>query len=238
MNIILNILPWLIAAAIGVLYFFSKQKLNHLKENHEDLLEHRSDLIYSEEELNLHKGAVKNAVKSEYDQILKKYQYDLNELNKELEHYKIKASDSSATTLVNAVSETKYLPETFPYKFTSEIGSNAIELSVLDLISDQPEDVKKAFAGLVDANVFPVSISEKIDLDIEKESVLIWARSFDEDGYEGKSFSWDTIISQILQKKQTLTDYLLKVIDDSNRSMVVSRVLTDKNKKGQEVNNA
>lgn len=237
METIASILPWLIAAAIGVLYFFSRQKLNDLKEKHESLLDHKSHLIYSEQELELHKGAVKNSVRSEYHEILKKYQEKQDKLIEELEELKSKYANS-VTIGYDGPSEPKYSSETFPYKFTSEIRSNAIELSVFDLISDQPEDVKKAFAGLVTANVFPVSISEKIDLDIERESVLIWARSFDEDGYIGNSFSWDTIISQILHKKQTLSDYLLKVIDDSNRAMVVSRVLTEKNKNGQEVNNA
>lgn len=240
MNTFLNILPWALAILAGVLYYFSRQKAKKAEflETHSDTLqkmleEKELDNIRLQKDLEDKSGSIstlKNLVK-EYNEENEKYTKRIKSL--EDENYAItKELDNSSQPSRNA----PVFIKDFDFIYKSEIRANSIKLALSLLIGDN--QLFDVFKRLLNSKLLPDSIAEAIHLQPKTLEVLIWTQDYNEDGEPTNSLSWNEIVTQMAHKKRIINEYLLNVIQDSNRAMVVHQALNDVPLKESEVASA
>ncbi|HAH35147.1 MAG TPA: hypothetical protein DCL81_00895 [Algoriphagus sp.] len=230
MNTILNILPWLIAIACAALYLVDRIKLTSLKKSYEKL----DNRYVLEERYNLEKNLTIDSLKNELSEVRKelKVSTDENNILKSKVSLLEDLTKVGATERINEILE-PVLPEPI-FRYKGAIYNNSLQINISLLIGDNR--LFDVFKRLLNSNLLPESIKERLDFKEKELTIIIWTQEFDEDGHPIKCLSWKQILDQMTAKKQLITEYLQEVIQESNRAMVVHQALSEKTAK--DVNHA
>lgn len=222
MNTILNILPWLIAIACAALYVVDRIKLKSLKIDYQEL-----NAKYSSEQAS---SLGDKQLMHSLNQDILKYRNELTDLsfqNTELRSAINLLEDQNKSNPLNGLNDILSPVSINPkIEYKGQISTNSLEINSSLLIGDNK--LFDVFKRLLNSNLLPESIKDKLDFQEKELSIIIWTQEFDEDGHPIKCLSWKQIIDQIKDKKQLITEYLQGVIQESNRAMVVHQALSEK----------
>jgi hypothetical protein len=240
MNTLINILPWLLFAAAGVLYFFSnrtvKKQKSVIDSKSENIIELKKSISIFQKDLMISNEENQTLISRNHELNREKDDFKSRILSLENENYAItKELDKGLNQIEpNAPLLFQNLDHTIDYK--GKITWTSLEINIALLIEDMR--LFDVFKKLLNSKLLPDSIQEQIDLQQDDLSVKIWCQNFNPDGDPWQSLTWLEIIEQIINKKLIITNYLQEVIQDSNRAMVVHQALSEKPKKESEVASA